>query len=145
MGIIGGVLSWFATNFVGNPIARFYKLKDEVQSSLIFYSNVGPVYEKANPKEHHDWEKWLEAESTYRRLASELRVLALNYPKINHFLTLRGYQLERASAQLIGLSNSIGQPDAMRRGMVASFRDNVERSLKLFPLTYPEGVKVKYD
>jgi hypothetical protein len=143
--MLGGVLSWFATNFVGQPIIRFYGLRNQTRSSLIFCSNVGPIYERTNPKEHPDWERWLEAETTYRRLASELRVLALNYPKINRFLIFRGYQLEVASAQLIGLSNSIGHPEEMRRRMVDSFRDKAERSLKLFPLTYPDGVKVKYD
>jgi len=83
MGAIGGILSWFATNFVSQPIIKFYKLKDETRSSLIFYANIGLVYEVPNPKDHPDWEKWLEAETAYRRLASEIRVLALNYPKIN--------------------------------------------------------------
>ena len=145
MGMIGGILSWIATNFVGQPIIRFYKLRDHARSSLMFYSNVGLVFENKNPTEHPDWEKWLKAESAYRDLASDIQTLALNYPSINRILTLRGYNLEVASRHLIGLSNSFGRPNEMRRGVVASFRDNIERSLKLFPLTYPEGVKIRYD
>ena len=143
MGMIGGVLSWFATNFVANPLTRFYRLKDEIRSSLIRYANVSPVYERENPREHPDWEHFLEAQGTYRRLASELQALALNHPLINRALTRRGYQLVDAASGLFGFSNTLADPAARRRGEVAWNRDKVERSLKLVPLSYPDGVKFR--
>ena len=32
MGMIGGVVSWVTTNFVGHQVTRFYRLKDEIHS-----------------------------------------------------------------------------------------------------------------
>lgn len=136
------LIVWFSANFVGQPFIRFYRLRDEAQASLTFYANVSPVGERANPKEHADWERFLEAQGILRRLASELRALAVNHPFIARVLARLGYQLVDAASGLIGFSNTIADPAARRRGELAWNRDKIERSLR-FPLTYPEGVKLR--
>ena len=133
---------WFAANFLGQPFIRFYRMRDEVQSSLILYANVSPVYERSDPREHPDWDHFLEAQGTLRRLASQLKALALNHHRLNRFLASLGYQLEEAASGVIGFSNTLADPKARRRGELASNRDLIERSLK-FRLTFPEGVNVR--
>ena len=64
MGLIGGVVSWVATNFVGHQVTRFYRLKGEFHSSLTLYANVSPVYERDNPREPPDWDRFIEAHGT---------------------------------------------------------------------------------
>lgn len=142
MGMIGGVLSWFATNFLGYLLTRFYKLKDEILSSLRLYANVSPVYERDNPREHPDWDRFVEAQGTFRRQASELQALAANHPFIGRILARLGYRLVDAASGLIGFSNTLADPTARRSGEFARHRDAVERSLK-FPLSYPAGIKLR--
>jgi hypothetical protein len=142
MGMVGGALSWFATNFLGQPLARFFRLRDEAHSSLINYANVSPVYESDNPRDHPSWEHFCEAHGTFRRLASDIQALALNHPLLNRVLTSIGYQLVDAASGLIGFSNTLPSPQARRRGEVAWNRDLIERSLK-FPLSYPNGVEFR--
>lgn len=133
---------WFTTNFLGQPFIRFYRLRDEVQSSLILYANVSPVYERSDPREHPDWNHFLEAQGVLRRLASELKALALNHHRLNRILAYLGYQLEDAASGLIGFVHTFGDPEARRRGELAWNRDAIERSLKL-RVTYPKGIKAR--
>ncbi len=142
MGMIGGIASWIATNFLGHPLTRFYRLKDDVRSALTFFANVSPVYEHDVPRQHPDWERFIEAQSKYRGLASELEALAHNHRLINRGLSRLGYQLVNAASGLIGFSNTLADPAARRRGELASHRDSIERALK-FELSHPQGVKVR--
>ena len=107
MGTIGGVLSWIATNFLGHPLTRFFRLRDDVHSSLIQYANVSPVYERKNPREHPDWDRFIEVHCTLRRLASELRALALNHVLIARMLGCFGYRLIDAATDLFGFANTL--------------------------------------
>lgn len=139
--LLGTSIVWFTANFLGEPLKRFCRLRDKVQSSLIFYANVSPVYEKKDPREHPDWDHFLEAGRTLRELASELKALALNHPRLGRLLGACGYQLEHAASGLIGYANTLADPQARRSGEVAANRDLVERSLRLH-LTYSKGVKI---
>ena len=144
IGLFTGILSWFAANFVGWSLVRFYRLRDEIHTALIRYANVSPVYERKNPSEHPDWAHYLEAHDTLRRLASELRALASNHPVITRLLAGFGHRPGDAASGLFGFANTFADPAARRRGELAWNRDAIERALK-FPLTYPEGVKVRDD
>ncbi|MFZ5791284.1 MAG: hypothetical protein ACOY3L_11360 [Pseudomonadota bacterium] len=146
MGAIGGILSWASTNFLGNPLIQFYQLRDEIHSALVLYANVSPVYESSDlgrsPKDHPDWERFVEAYGKLRELASQLHALAANHPYIRRALSCKGYELETAASDLRGFANTMGKPVARSNGELAWHRDRIERSLR-FPLSYPNGVKIR--
>jgi hypothetical protein len=39
-GILGGICGWFANDFIGKPLRRFYDLRSEVGRCLLYYGNV---------------------------------------------------------------------------------------------------------
>ena len=132
MGMIGGVLSWFATNFLGNPLAEFYRLRRQIQASLVYYANVPPVVGVGgDPREHPSWEYYREASDTFRRHATNIGSLAVSHPLINRVLSIRGYRLELAASGLIGYSNTLGDREARSSGEVASNRGDIEKGLRL--------------
>src|SRR5215203_2098808 len=45
LGFLGGIAAWFVTNFVAQPLLRFFTLRSEAAEALSMHRNVGPLDE----------------------------------------------------------------------------------------------------
>jgi hypothetical protein len=120
VGMLGGVLSWFATDWVTKPIAAFRTLRESVIEELHFFAN---VYEGSPP---HIRE---EASRRIRRLGSEAHKLneSSTLP-LRWYLWWRRADLGLASEGLVGFSNCLPEH---RDGSLALMRDRIERGMGL--------------
>ena len=120
VGMLGGVLSWFATEWVTKPIAAFRTLRGSVIEELHFFAN---VYEGSPPDVRE------EASKRIRRLGSEAHKLdeSSTIP-LRWYLWWRRADLGLASEGLVGFSNCLPTP---RDGSLALMRDRVERGMGL--------------
>jgi hypothetical protein len=120
-GFVGGVAAWFATNFWGRPLARFYELRQQAQETILFHANIGPHLTDA--------ERLPKASDELRRIAAQLGgVSATSPPFILWLLRRRGYDLEAATENLIGLSNTLTEPYGTNR---PGHREMTQRALRL--------------
>jgi hypothetical protein len=118
VGMLGGVLSWFATEWVTKPIAAFRTLRGSVVEELHFFAN---VYDGSPPDVRE------EASRRIRRLGSEAHKLDVNRTIPSRcYLWYRGVDLGLASEGLVGFSNCLPTP---RDGSLALMRDRVERGM----------------
>ena len=120
VGMLGGVLSWFATDWVTKPIAAFRTLRESVIEELHFFAN---VYDGSPP---HIRE---EASRHIRRLGSEAHKLneSSTFP-LRWYLWWRRADLGLASEGLVGFSNCLPEH---RDGSLALMRDRIERGMGL--------------
>jgi hypothetical protein len=125
-GFLGGVAAWFATNFWGRPLARFYELRQQTQETILFHANIGPHLADA--------ERLPRASDELRRIAAQLGgIAATSPPLILWLLRRRGYDLEAATENLIGLSNTLTEPYGTNH---SAHREMTQRALRL-PLVPP--------
>lgn len=138
------LFGWFLFNFFGSPLVRIFKMRDEIQSFLIRNDNLSAVDEfDTSRKSHPSYEHSLEAAKESRRLASELRALALVHRGLSNMLSsLVGFDLECAAGGLIGYSNTLAETKYRKSGEFAANRQIVEDGLKL-DRKIPEDVKVR--
>ena len=120
-----GVIAWIVTNFFAEPLLEFRKLRKAVHESLFFYANVGSI--------STDKSKELAA-TELRKLGAALTALWVTAPKITKFcISSCGYNVELASSDLFGLSNSIH----LEEGSKAIHRHRIEKGLRL-PMSYSD-------
>src|SRR5947209_7725666 len=120
-GFVGGVAAWFATNFWGRPLARFYELRQQAQETILFHANIGPHLADA--------ERLPKASDELRRIAAQLGgITATSPPFILWLLRHRGYDLPAATENLIGLSNTLTEPYGTNH---AAHRGMTQRALRL--------------
>jgi hypothetical protein len=120
-GFLGGVAAWFATNFWGRPLARFYELRQQTQETILFHANIGPYLA--------DTERLPKASDDLRRIAAQIGgITATSSPVILWLLRRRGYDLPAATEHLIGLSNTLTEPYGAAR---PSHREMTQRALRL--------------
>jgi len=120
LGMIGGILSWLAIEWVGRPIAAFLALRGSVIEELHFYANV----DAGSPPKIRE-----EARNRLRRLSREIYELDEDSTMPLHlYFSWRRTDLRLASEGLIGLSNCL---PAQRDGSMALMRDMVERGMRL--------------
>jgi hypothetical protein len=115
---LGWIAAWIGTHFVGQPLLTFRDLRGDVIYKLTLFGNV-----RARAKEprediwsvpdeikisDEDNERLKQAEHVFRDLASQMRKFATNEPLAVWIVRWRGYDPVKASAGLIGVSNSIG-------------------------------------
>jgi hypothetical protein len=122
-GIAGGFLTWIVTNFLGTPVVDFRTLSEQVQEELIHTGNVGPL--TAHRSEYD------KAQEPLRRLGARMQSAkdTAEWP-LRWYVRFRGYDLQKASSNLIGLSNALAQTDNSR----VVHRDRIQVALKLPPL-----------
>ncbi len=119
------IAAWFGTHFAGNPLIKFYSLRERIHQSLFFTANVGT----------DDPVRYDRAVEELRRHAAALDALRVTLPFFpKWYLTgRRGYKLEEAVGGITGLSNRLYS----ETGEKAIHRDKIEIGLK-FPRTYTD-------
>jgi hypothetical protein len=129
--IIGGiallVFGEIFTKFFIEPIYEQKKLISEIAETLIFYAN---LYSNPGVGTIEDQDK---AQDVLRQKASLLRAKTYAIPWYDIFVSLRlvrsHSQIEEASSNLIGLSNSIHRGDPFVNGQR---RDKIKSALNLY-------------
>jgi hypothetical protein len=120
-GFLGGAAAWFATNFWGRPIAKFFELRLQAQETILFHANIGPHLADA--------ERLPRASDELRRIAAQIGgVAATSPPVILWLLRRRGYDLTAATENLIGLSNTLMEPYGSDH---PAHRELTQRALRL--------------
>jgi hypothetical protein len=119
-GFVGGAVAWFATNFWGKPISKFLDLRLQAQEAILFHANIGPYLADA--------ERTPKASDDLRKIAAQIGgITATSSPLILWVLRKRGYDLPAATQELIGLSNTLGEPFGADPG----HRENAQKALRL--------------
>jgi len=122
---IAGVCAWVATNFFAEPLLDFRKLRKAIHESLFFNANVGNVSKDESVES---------ASIDLRKFAAALNAFWVTAPRIVKSYLLRcGYNVELASSNLVGFSNSIH----LEEGSRAIHRHRIEKGLRL-PLSYSD-------
>jgi hypothetical protein len=133
-GVIGAVVAWLTTEFVGRPFRRFFDLRAEVSRRLVFYDNVparakmeGDRREAISLSPAED-ARLTEAQNTFRDLASQMRAFAQAEPFAESIVKhVFRYDALAASAALIGYSNEISCYGQGR----AHFKCEIEKLLRI--------------
>ncbi|MEY9607078.1 hypothetical protein ABIF74_011831 [Bradyrhizobium japonicum] len=123
--------------FVGRPLRKFYDLHGETIYRLVNVANVRSITDpteqspsgetnqrRLSPKELEALE---DAIKTVRDLASQMRAFAFNETLALHIVCWFGYDPEKASAAMIGLSNTMATYNAER----VVHRESIKTALKI--------------
>jgi hypothetical protein len=111
LGTLGGVVSWFATDFIARPVRKFFELRGEIAETMVIFGNVrAPTDERGKATDDFtddDMARLRDAGSLLRQLGARLLAFCHTEP-IAHWLVRMRYDPIEAGRSLIGLSNSIG-------------------------------------
>ena len=114
LAVIGGVVVWYGSNFIAEPISRFLRMREQIRSRMLHYENVG--LGSGTLQWHPDGLRLHAAELEFRELATDLRGFSDTRPYVTAMLRNVGYDLTRASGALIGRQTvSLGAMAAERR------------------------------
>jgi hypothetical protein len=144
LGIIGGVISWFVTQFIAEPLRRFLGMRRDIAQRLLVYGNVrGPrIANEPRPLGAHPATPvTAQEEARLREAKDKLRELAtqtLSFIQTDSVATkllqlpwLWRYDLRKAGMSLLLLSLDIGVADENER---AAYQKDIEDALRLKPL-----------
>jgi hypothetical protein len=119
-GLVGGFFAWFATNYWGRSLLRFWDLRLEAHETMFLYANVSA--ERPSPARAESGSVHL------RQLGAKIDALRAALPgPLSWYLRRRHYDLHQAALGLVGLSNSLGARD----GDAMRFRVQAQRGLRL--------------
>jgi hypothetical protein len=131
LGFVGGIFAWFATNYWGRSLLRFWDLRLEAHETMYLYANV-----YAN---RPDLARAQEGSAHLRKLGAKIDGLrAVLPPPLPWYLRVRGYDLHLAAEGLTRLSNSLGLND----GDMVRFRVQAQKNLCL-PIDPEERERVE--
>src|SRR6266700_2373491 len=99
-GIIGGLVGWFATDFLARPIRQFFQLRGERCEAMVMFGNV-----RAG-----DLKRLKEARDAFRELGARMLAFAHTEWLGNWLIARLRYDPIKAGRSLIGVSNTIGTP-----------------------------------
>jgi hypothetical protein len=109
-----GGIGWVATSFVASPFRHFYDLRSEVIQKSVLYANVRASAKQERPdyKSHvelddAELDRLRKAQEEFRELAARMRAFALNEIFAVRLVKWCGYDPLKASAALLGVSNTI--------------------------------------
>jgi hypothetical protein len=98
LGILGGIVAWFVTMLIGQPILTFWALRRQVIKALVQY-NASGIDERSQSS------KWLDERSTVLRThGAELIAFAATEPLAPMLLAKIGYDPLGAGVYLTSLS-----------------------------------------
>jgi hypothetical protein len=124
-----GVLGYVGAQFAVKPISELRMTREAIAKSLVFFANADTVVKVTDSEDA----RTREARGKYRELASTLIAQANSIPLYGVWSCLRIIptfeDIEKARANLIGLSNAVGVQgqslDNSRR------QENIEQALRL--------------
>ncbi len=120
-GIVSGIVSWFATNYWGRTLSRFWDLRLEAHETIFFYSNISADHQMSLANAD-------DGRVQLRKLGAKIDALRAALPTpLGWYLRARDYDLRLAALGLTGLSNSLGA----RESDVVRFRVQAQRALCL--------------
>jgi hypothetical protein len=135
MGAVGGIGSWFLTQFVAEPIRRFLGMRREIAQHSLDTDNVrARSNEKGKPTKNfseQDAERLRDAQSKSRQLGTQM--LSFVHTDVLATKVIRlfwRYDPVEAGRSLIGLSNEL----AVYGGERARHRRNILTALRIKPL-----------
>jgi hypothetical protein len=119
---------WVLVSFLGKPWLDFRDLKRRVHVEIIYSGNIGG---EVQGEVEYNKEALNETVGSLRRLAAEMYAAKASAVRpLAWFFDKRGYNLIKAGAGLIALSNSLETVDGSR----GRHRKSIEEALKLPPL-----------
>jgi hypothetical protein len=109
LGFIGGIVAWFATNYYGRNLLRFWDQRLEIHEAFFLWRPIPPS-------------------ANLLRLAADMDGLRVVLPfPLKWFLSICGYDLRTAAEALVQLSQ-VKEDDSHES---ADFRVQVQESLRL--------------
>tara|TARA_B100000965_G_scaffold405585_1_gene440250 strand:- start:2267 stop:2725 length:459 start_codon:yes stop_codon:yes gene_type:complete len=134
--VITGGAGWFATEYVGRQIARFYELRADAIEAIYYVANVGEIALEG------DRERYNRASDELRRCAARFDALRKNITSpTRRYLNFRGYDLNKVVEGLTGLSNGLAKYDYPR----LAAQNRVEIGLCLVPSHTKEELEEERD
>jgi hypothetical protein len=113
-GLIGGVIAWFATNYYGRNLLRFWDQRLEAYKALCLLQSTP------------------DGSPSLRHLAAEIEGLEVILPTpLRWYLCIRRYDLRSAAKGLIALADRLGGGDVSESYDIACLRVLVRDSLRL--------------
>jgi hypothetical protein len=113
-GFLGGICGWFANDFIGKPLRRFYDLRSEVGRCLLYYGNVTArgrwvnAYQfETNDITPDENERLTEAQNAYRNLAAKMSAFADGERLANWMVRTTGFDAGKIASALLAYSNEI--------------------------------------
>lgn len=95
-GIVSGFVSWFATNYWGKTLSRFWDLRLEAREAIFFYSNISTDHQASLANAD-------DGRAQLRKLGAKIDALRAVLPTpLRWYLRRRGYDLHLAAK---GLTN----------------------------------------
>lgn len=121
IGAAGAIIAWLTVEFVGRPFRRFFDLRGEVSRRLAQFDNVAhsskmidATRRETVPITDEGKARLIEAQNTFRDLASQMRGFAQSEPFAVGILSVFNYQPFAISTALFGLSNEIHNAGPMK-------------------------------
>jgi len=105
LGFIGGVIAWFATNYLGRALLKFWDLRLEAHEAMFLFSDVRADSIRSLGRTN-------EGSLRFRELGAKIEGLRSVLPApLRWYLHKRSYDLHEGARGLIGLSNALGRDD----------------------------------
>ena len=105
LGFIGGVIAWFATNYLGRALLKFWDLRLEAHEAMFLFSDVRADSIRSLGRAN-------EGSLRFRELGAKIEGLRSVLPApLRWYLHKRSYDLHEGARGLIGLSNALGRDD----------------------------------
>lgn len=112
IGLAAGVVGYLVTTFWIQPILRYRDIRERVHSDLIFYADVVNADGLSDDMKRRMWERI----AADRRHSADLRASFAQLPRLYRgWLSLCGFDPERVSEHLMGLSNTFDYEEAAKR------------------------------
>jgi hypothetical protein len=136
-GLVGGVIGWFVTQFVAEPLRRFFVMRREIAQHLLDYENVvAPRNERGEITEYftgQDAPRLYDAQKQLRQLGTQmLSFVQTDALAANMIRWLWRYDPTKAGRSLMALSHDIavfGDERARRRSdIIAALRVQSQRT-----------------
>lgn len=127
--LLVGAGGWVATHLIGKPFLACLDLRTEITRCLVLYANIPcSITPKVAPPP-----RTIEARNKYRELASQLIAIGNTIPFYQVWSLIgmipKWSELQEAKGNLIGLSNSIGEPNQSLE--ISRREENVRRLLRI--------------
>jgi hypothetical protein len=135
-GLVGGVLSWFVTQFIAEPVRRFFGMRRDIAQRLLDYGNLSaPRNERGDITEgftEQDETRLRDAQKKLRELATQtLSFVQTDAIAAKLIEVIWQYDPTKAGRSLFALSHDIAVYGNERK----RHQDNILEALRIKPLS----------